>query len=298
MLWGKRKDVINGTMIEESKPDYKLFEDAVISRRNDDAVVIGSNLLNQDPKNEEFFNRFFNWLCDSAMKADDILTKEGYYGLASDVCSSFALLMHLNQDSIELVTKCREKLKEVEQNRLEAQAAAENTSIDKIISHNKMLLNNIKDCSEKVNSCNCFEDLEKLSQEVVKYDQKIQRDYMPEIQTEYDEMMKEISERISERSQTLRMRDNIKINQKAVETYRNILVAFHKREADYTKKEADISGFYSELDLAAQYIDSDLFPETLAYYSYVYNYILSAVHENQKYDLTLHMIQMKGVKSK
>ena len=292
-LW-KKKDNNEVPVIEEKMPDYSLFENTVRKGETQNAVIIGSNLLNQDPKNSEFFSRFFDWLCAMAVQSDDLLTKEGYYGLANDACSSFTLSMDLVPDNIALVTKCREKLKEVQQDRYNAQEAAEIKDRDENIGYNKKLLEKIKEYSDAAAYCETVEKLEWLSQTIVKCDRELRREYLPEMQDEYDDLMKEVSERISDRAQVLARKANLRINREAAKTYKEILEAFHHKESEYTKKDSDIRGFYNVLDEAFRYKESDLFPETLTYYSYVYNYIFTAVQESQKYYLTRHMIDAKG----
>lgn len=293
MRWGKKKEIAE-PVVEEKGPDFSLFDKAVETENNEGAVIVGSNLLNQDPKNGEFFFHFFDWLCGLSLKSEDLLVKEGYYGLANDACSSFTLSMDLNPENIALVTKCRDKLKEVQQNRYEAQVAAETERVNEIIKANRKRLENIRLLLVPVGACKSLEELEELSKGIVKIDRNIDREYMSEFQDEYDDLMKELSEKIAEKTKILRRKTNLKINQTAVETYKTILEAFHKSEDYYSKKDADIGQFYSVLDYAFKYRESDLFPETIAYYSYVYNYIFTTVGENQKYELTKHMIVAKG----
>ena len=280
--------------LNERGLDYGSFFEAIESNKTEEAVIIGSNLLNQNPKNVDFFKRFFNWICDMAKNSGDLLTKEGYYGLANDACSSFTLLMELTPENIKLVAECRKKLNDVQRDRFEAQMKIENENRERILEHNKELLERIKKEENAIDQCVTTDDLETRSKNIVNMDREFNREFLPYIQDEYDDLMKEVSDKISERSITLTKQINLEINQEAVETYKSILSEFHKNESIYTKKDAAINGFYKTIDQALIYSENELFPETMAYYSYVYNYILSALQEKQKYELTLHMIKAKG----
>ena len=86
MFGRKKKEVAE---VKEVGPDYSAFDEAVKSGKTDEAASIGSYLLNQNPKNVDFYKRFFDWILKMALESKDPLIKEGYYGLANDVCSSF-----------------------------------------------------------------------------------------------------------------------------------------------------------------------------------------------------------------
>ncbi len=280
--------------LNERGLDYGTFNEAIESNKTEEAVIIGSNLLNQNPRNTEFFVLFFDWICKMAKNSGDLLTKEGYYGLANDACSSFTLLMDLTPDNIKLVAECRKKLNDVQRDRFEAQMKIENENRVKILNQNRDLLDRIKKEANAIDHCKTTDDLETRSKTIVNMDREFNREFLPYIQDEYDDLMKKVSDKISERSTTLTKQINLEINQEAVKTYKSILSEFHKNESKYTKKDADINGFYTTIDQALKYRENELFPETIAYYSYVYNYIISALQEKQKYDLTLHMIEAKG----
>ncbi len=274
--------------------DYNLFDAAVKEENINDAIVIGSNLLNQNPKNGYFFLRFFDQLCDLALNSYDLLDKDSYYRLANDACSSFILSMNLTSENIALVAKCRNRLLELQKNKMEAEMAAEFDKRDMVAKENKNILEKIRESAALLESCESVDEIESISKNIVKLDNQLDHDFISELQNEYDELMKEISEMITKRNQVLQMRKCLDINRKAVETYRRVLEAFHRRENEYVK---DLRGFYSILDEVFQYDEIDLFPETITYYSYVYNYVISTVDEKQKYYLTSHMIEAKGDKA-
>lgn len=237
--------------------DLSIFEQAIQEGKIDDAVLIGSNLLNQHPKNITIYSRLFNLLCDLALKSDDLLIKEGYYGLANDACSSFTLSMDLNSDNINLIKRCRERLKEVQENRIKKQIEVDNTDIQRIIEMNSQVMDIIKRDSICIDNCNSLEELEEVSKEIVKTDHKLNQAYMADFQDEYDDIMKKISEKITEKTHSINLQSNQKINIEAVEAYKKLLKSFQTKEKDCKN---NIALLYPSIDDILKYEKYSRYP--------------------------------------
>lgn len=267
----------------------ELFEKYKSNGKITEAILVGRNLFNQNPTNEEVFSAYFSYLCTFAETLPDYSDREDFANQANIALAFYAENAILTEEVVETISQYQQRLSaifdEISKIRIET-AKAEKTAIE---SHNAACLKNLYLLKDTIQIADTQEKLDKALIQVTKVDDEINKDILTEDQKGiYESLTKDHTDLIGLKLRELEYKKNVDYNKQAVAAYASAFNKFRKDENKY-KNQSQLFTLASTTLFA--FDASRLFNETLIYYNHVYSYIFSKLDDDGKFALTRFSIE-------
>lgn len=264
--------------------NYKVTE-AFSTGDYADAFLICGNLINKNPGDVSVFKNVFSvykTYCER-VNADEELISD-----MSNILENFKNYCELNQENIDLIREEESYINSVITKISEKQ---EKEIMD--FGRNGVLQtqDNLCKISLYVNEIQQIDNEEKYKDILLKIneiDKKINIDRLTTKQRqEYEYLTSCLSKIVEMKTAYFDREKNKQYNIRAINDFEKAFNLFKSGNASDNPS--------TILDNLFKYDASRLFQETLIYYNYVYNFILSKCSDEQKYELTLRAIESKKV---
>lgn len=259
-----------------------LFFDYRNNGKTKQALLVGQNMVNRNPGNEEMFEAYFDYLI-YIMESSEIDAAKVYLQQATSVLAFFSENVEINKNIVELILNKENELKDAADALLHKQEIEERKAIrDEVVYHNDAL-SLLEQLLDKITKCNSEKDFNIYINDLGRIDQSINRDQLSTSQEKkYTELTRRSSEVISSRMAYFENLKNRDYNIKAIEAYEKVFNMFRNGKVIEDHKDALQSLFIFDT--------SRLYNETLVYYNHVYNYILGKLSDEDKFKMTKYAI--------
>lgn len=266
-----------------------LFEEYKSSNMIAEALMVGHNLFNKHPGNEEVFNAYFSFLCSLAESMPSFSDKMNFAEKADVALAFFTENADLTKTTVEAIERNRGRLVAIYEG-LDAtkaeKVAAERAAVEQ---HNSECLKKLYAMKDKLQSAKTQSEFDNLLLQVGKLDEDMDKSAFTEEQdTIYQSLTKEHTDLISAKMRQLEHDANVAYNKKAADAFASAFQSFRKDESKY-KNQTQLFALASSTLFA--YDASRLFNETLIYYNHVYSYIFSKLDDDGKLALTRYSIE-------
>lgn len=251
----------------------------------DKAIVIGRNIINQDPNNREAIQCYLDFLFELSNTLTVLEERKEFLDQGKMIIAFVEENATLDPEFLEWILSYSEKALAIEK----LINKAEDEKINKIVSdiemsNNKALMK-IHELCGKLQHVDTQEEFDELMKMFIETDRGIEKNYLTALdQQQYDDLSKICSETISSKMQELEHMQNISYNEDAVQSYHDAYVEFSSHEAEYKD---NIDRLIGMLNTKLFCFDSEkLFQESLIYYQYVYSRIFEKLSDEGKMRIT------------
>lgn len=253
------------------------------------ALLIGRNLVNRDPSDQDAFDAYFDYLCLLAKSLPSLEDRQNYAGQASIALAFFSENAELDSTLLSKIMTYQQRLLDIlEKNNESASIEAETAQMDRVAT-NKAHLEKLFKLKDMLYSCTTQEEFDKTLSEISAVDSKIDKDALTDEQNQvYEGLTKDHTELISSKMRELEHKKNKEYNKRAVEAYAKAFKLFRGDEAKYKVQNQLLCLVSSTL---FGYDASRLFNETLIYYNHIYSYIFSKLDDDGKLALTRFSVE-------
>ena len=236
-----------------------LFDEYLNNNKISDALLVGRNMVNKEPQNQENFCKYIDLLLSLAEKLPLRDERRQFANQAGITLAFFEENAELNSDTIELIRV-----------------------------QNDDTLKKLYREQEKLKNVSNQKELDEILIAIAKLDAHIDHDMLTEQQElHYNQLNKSYTALISKKMSEIERNDNIEYNRRAADAFATVFDLFRKDENRY-KKQAQLLALTSKL---FAFDASRLFTETLIYYNHIYSYIFSKLDDDGKLALTKHSIE-------
>ncbi len=241
------------------------------------ALLVAQNLFNKDKGNKILFEAYFTLLYKTA---------ESDHGNANDSVERMAMALSLFSENAELDAEMVGYIRENEEklNRLilaiqEETRKQKAEQAKKIILDNDSKLRQARALLESLRGASSRGEFNKILQKVYDLDSKFDQDRLVNRQQdEYRDVTSDCQKIVDQKLKNFDRLDNIDYNERAIAAYEKMLNAFNGKSAN-TYQASDFVEMF-------RFDPARLTSETLAYYNYVYGYILSKLDDRGKLAIT------------
>lgn len=266
-----------------------LFNEYKNGGKISEALLIGRNLFNRNPGNQEIFSAYFSYLCTLAETLPSFADRNNFAEQANVALAFYSENAELTRESVESLSAQQrrinaifEEIEKSKKERLEAERAV-------IESHNSECLKKLFALKDAIQRVSTQEEFDGLLAQIGQLDSTIDKDALTDEQsTIYDALTKEHTDLISAKMRQLEYEKNITYNKQAADAYADAFKKFRENESKY-KNQTQLFSLASKTLFA--YDASRLFNETLIYYNHVYSYIFSKLDDDGKLALTRYSIE-------
>ena len=235
----------------------ELFNSYKDAGKLSEALLVGRNIFNRKPDNDEIFDVYYSFLCTLAETLPSIVDRSHFADEASMVLAFYTENAVLNKKKIE--------------------------------SHNFECLKNFYMLKDKLQAVSTQVDFDAILAQLRQVDTDIIKDNFTNEQSEsYDKLTKDYTDLISIKMRELEYKNNVAYNRKAADSFAMAFKEFCSNEDKY-KNQTHLFSLVSKTLFA--YDVSRLFNETLIYYNHVYSYIFSKLDDDGKLAITRFSIE-------
>lgn len=266
-----------------------LFEEYKSNNMIAEALMVGHNLFNKHPGNEEVFTAYFSFLCSLAETMPSFADKMNFAEQADVALAFYTENAALTKASVEAIGRDKSRLVAIYES-LDAtkaeKVAAEQAAVEQ---HNSECLKKLYALKDALQGAKTQSEFDNLLLQVGKLDEDIDKAAFTEEQDSiYQSLTKEHTDLISAKMRQLEHAANVAYNKKAADAFASAFQSFRKDESKY-KNQTQLFALASSTLFA--YDASRLFNETLIYYNHVYSYIFSKLDDDGKLALTRYSIE-------
>ena len=241
------------------------------------ALLVAQNLFNKDKGNKTLFEAYFMLLYKVA---------DGNHPNASDSIERMAMVLSLfsenadlDEETIACIRKNEEKLNQLISIVQEETSKQKAERAKKIILDNDSSLREARALLESLHGASDRDEFNKILEKIYDLDSKIDQDnFVGRQQNEYRDITSDCQKIVDRRLKDFDRLDNIDYNERAIAAYEKILNVFNGKSPDAYKPSDFVEMF--------RFDPARLTSETLAYYNYVYGYILSKLDDKGKLAIT------------
>lgn len=260
-----------------------------------DALLVGKNLCNQQPSDENMFNSYFNFLCKLASYPITTDERKFYANEADIALAYFSENVKITENTLLLIKEYKTQLERVINDIISMENAIAQSALKEIQNNNAVELNNLIDLKGKLFMATKKEDFDSLLHSVQKCENKIDKKYLSQEQNElYDTLTAEYSSIVNDKLIELERVENVEYNKSAVKRFRSAFDSFQSAESKYKDNQSQLYALVSENLFG--YDAVKLFNETLIYYNHVYSYIFNKLDDDGKYRLTQFSIDCEKLR--
>lgn len=262
----------------------ELFNEYKNSNQITDALLIGRNLFNRNPGNQEAFSAYFDLLCSLAENLPLLSERKSFMEQADVALAFFSENAELDRAILSSFHAYQERLGTIQNAILSEEQKSSTAQANKIQEINNQQIKKIYTIRDNLRKADTQEEFDRLLAELSAADRGIDKDMLSEKQAgQYDALTKTCTEAISKKMQELEHKSNMAYNKKAIEAYARVFRAF-KNDESLCKNWGRLSNLASETLFA--FDASRLFNETLIYYNHIYSYIFNKLDDDGKLALT------------
>lgn len=266
-----------------------LFEKYKSEGKITEALLVGRNLFNRNPADEQIFSAYFAYLCTLAETLPSFADRANFAEQANVVLAFYTENAILKSDTVEALSQHQKRIDEI-------YSEIENTKAERIKSeriaiesHNSDCLKELYALKDTLQRATAQEEFDDVLSKVGKLDNDINKNVLTDEQSAvYDTLTKDITELISVKMHQLEHKKNIAYNKQAADAFASAFNKFRNDESKY-KNQTQLFSLASTTLFA--FDASQLFNETLIYYNHVYSYIFSKLDDDGKLALTRYSIE-------
>jgi hypothetical protein len=257
--------------------------------RISETLLIGQNLFNKNPSNDEVFNAYFDFLCMLADALPSIYERKDFAERAGIVLAFYGENAVLSDDVIENINNQQQRLFDINKKIDEYKKQMDTNQLNDVIRKNSSLLSDIVKLKDRLGFADTQSKMDKVLSDLGIIDSQINKDVMDSKQESlYKTLTKDITDLISVKMREIEYKENVAYNKLAVESFSS---AFSQYRSDENKYKNNTQLFKLVSSSLFKYDASRLFNETLIYYNHVYSYIFSKLDDDGKLALTRYSIQ-------
>lgn len=246
------------------------------------ALIVGHNMVNQNPGNKEFFEGYFRYLI-SLVNKQEIENAKAFLGQATSSLAFFSENVVMDKEMVEFILEKEDELNNSSKSIYEKEENMKKEAIKKEVIYNNDALSLLEQLLNKMIKCTNENDFNECLNNLGKIDQSINRDRLSRAQEEkYVELTKKCSDIVSEKTTYFKSIENREYNMRAVEAYENVFKMFKNGQVIESHKDCIKSLFMFDM--------SRLYNETIVYYNHVYNYVLGKLSDEEKFLMTKYAI--------
>lgn len=267
------------SLFEQYKNDGKIAE----------ALLVGRNLFNRNPRDEKIFSAYFSYLCTLAETLPSFADRVNFAEQANVTLAFYSENAALTSETVEALSGQQQRLNaifdEIEKTKAERIAAEQ----DKIKSHNDECLSKLYSLKGRIEVIKTQKEFDDVLAQIGKIDATINKEaFTNEQNSAYESLTKDHTELISMKMRQMEYQRNIAYNKQAANAFASAFEKFRKDENKYKNK----SQLFSLVSTTLFAFDaSRLFNETLIYYNHVYSYIFGKLDDDGKFELTKYSIE-------
>ena len=254
------------------------------------AIIVGRNIINQNPNDRETINIYLNFLFDLANALPVIDERRSFLEQGRVVVSFVEENAQLDSEFLDWLMTFSQKEVDIENKINEDEDRKFNNIVSDIEISNGKLLVRVYELCDLLNEVDSQKEFDNLMREFIETDRKIDKDYLTLTdQQQYDELSKKCSETISRKMKELEHIENLEYNEKAAQSFFAAFKEFSDNEAEYKSNVDNLIGMLNKKFFG---FDSDrLFPETVIYYQYIYSRIFDKLSDDGKKKITYASIK-------
>lgn len=266
-----------------------LFLEYKNSGKITEALLVGRNMVNKNPSDNEGVSEYVDLLLSLAEKLPSLNERKVFLGQANVTLSFYEENAELTSEIIEKIAGYRNRLGAIAETIDNEENAKANDGLHQIQIENGELIKELFSIKQKIADAKKKEDFDKWLQDISLVDSKIEHDYLTDEQkTHYDQINRECSEIISSKMREFEHISNVEYNKMAVTAYDSAFKEFKNNEGKY-KNQTQLFELVSSTLFA--FDAGRLFNETLIYYNHVYSYIFGKLDDDGKLAITRFSIE-------
>lgn len=254
-----------------------------------EALLVGRNMVNKNPGDDEGVSEYVDLLLSLAEKLPSLNERKTFVGQANVTLSFYEENAELTPEVIEKIAEYRNRLGAIAVTIDNEENAKANDGLRQIQTENGRLIKELFSIKQKISNAKKKEEFDKSLQDISLIDSKIEHDYLTDDQKAlYDQLNRECSDIISSKMRELEHISNVEYNKKAVAAYDSAFKKFKNDEGKY-KNQTQLFELVSSTLFA--FDAGRLFNETLIYYNHVYSYIFGKLDDDGKLAITRFSIE-------
>lgn len=266
-----------------------LFLEYKNSGKITEALLVGRNMVNKNPGDDEGVSEYVDLLLSLAEKLPSLNERKTFVGQANVTLSFYEENAELTPEVIEKIAEYRNRLGAIAVTIDNEENAKANDGLRQIQTENGRLIKELFSIKQKISNAKKKEEFDKSLQDISLIDSKIEHDYLTDDQKAlYDQLNRECSDIISSKMRELEHISNVEYNKKAVAAYDSAFKKFKNDEGKY-KNQTQLFELVSSTLFA--FDAGRLFNETLIYYNHVYSYIFGKLDDDGKLAITRFSIE-------
>lgn len=254
-----------------------------------EALLVGRNMVNKNPGDDEGVLEYVDLLLYLAEKLPSLTERKTFVGQANVTLSFYEENAELTPEIIEKILDYRNRLGVIAVAIDDEENAKANDELRQIQTKNGQSIKKLFSIKQKISNAKKKEEFDKSLKDISLIDSKIEHDYLTADQKVlYDQLNRECSDIISSKMRELEHLSNVEYNKKAVAAYDSAFKRFKNDESKY-KNQTQLFELVSETLFA--FDAGRLFNETLIYYNHVYSYIFGKLDDDGKLAITRFSIE-------
>jgi|GEM_PF-530937 len=260
-----------------------------------DAYLVGKNIFNQNPSNEDIFLKYFDYLCNFASYPIIIDERKFYANEADIALAFFTENVRISEATLQLIKECKSKLEKIIKEIISLENVISQKAFEEIQQKNGNELCNLVELKGKLFTASKKAEFDSLLLLVKKSESALEKDYLSPDQKElYDTLTSEYSKVVADKLAELERIENIEYNKSAVKSFKRAFDDFQLSETKYKENQSQLYSLVS--DNLFGYDATRLFNETLIYYNHVYSFIFNKLDDDNKFRLTQFSIDCEKMK--
>jgi len=266
-----------------------LFNEYKGAGKISEAILIGRNLFNRHPSNQEVFAAYFDFLCSLAESLPSVSDRRDFAEQAAVTIAFYTENAEISDDVIAEIGKYQQRLSDVVNAIYETEQIQAQTALAAAEANNSDCLKKLYKLKDTLHSATSQEKFDATLADVGTVDGEIDKDSLTAEQNKvYETLTKELTDVISSKMRDLEYKRNTAYNKEAAVSFSKAFKLFREDEGKY-KNQTQLFKLASTTLFA--YDASRLFNETLIYYNHVYSYIFSKLDDDGKLALTRFSIE-------
>ena len=260
-----------------------------------DAYLVGKNLSNQHPSDENIFLKYFDFLCKLASYPIAIDERKFYANEADIALAFFTENVKISDGTLHLIKGCKSKLEAIIKEIISLENIIAQNALKEIQLKNEEEINNLVEFKGKLFTASKKAEFDSLLQLVQKSESALEKDYLSTDQKElYDTLTSEYSRVVSDKLLEFERIENVEYNKLAVKSFKKVFDSFQSSEAKYKENQSQLYALVSENLFG--YDAARLFNETLIFYNHVYSFIFNKLDDDGKFRLTQFSIDCEKIR--
>ena len=165
-----------------------------------DAYLVGKNIFNQNPSNEDIFLKYFDYLCNFASYPIIIDERKFYANEADIALAFFTENVRISEATLQLIKECKSKLEKIIKEIISLENVISQKAFEEIQQKNGNELCNLVELKGKLFTASKKAEFDSLLLLVKKSESALEKDYLSPDQKElYDTLTSEYSKVVADK---------------------------------------------------------------------------------------------------